>query len=77
MILGSISKRGNTYLRLLLIHGARTVMNWMKDKTDDLSLWAKRLIQRCGKHKTIVAIANKTAHMTWVALRKGVVRLPK
>lgn len=38
MMLGSISKRGNTYLRLLLIHGARTVMNWMKNKTDELSL---------------------------------------
>ncbi len=74
--LGAISKRGNAYLRQLLIHGARTVMNWMKNKTDYLSQWAKSLAQRRGKHKAIVAIANKTARMIWVALNKGVEALP-
>lgn len=74
--LGSMSKRGNQYLRLLLIHGARTVMNWMKEKTDSLSLWARQLIQRRGKHKAMVAVANKTARMVWVVLRKGIDALP-
>jgi transposase len=74
--LGSISKRGNRYLRLLLIHGARTVMNWMKNKTDDLSLWAKQLIERRGRHKAIVALANKTARMIWVVLNRGIDNVP-
>lgn len=74
--LGSISKRGNTYLRMLLIHGARTVMTWMKPKSDRFSLWAKALVQRRGKHKTIVAMANKTARMVWVALHKGPEAVP-
>ena len=56
--LGEISKRGNQYLRTLLIHGARTVMNWVKEKTDGFSLWTKQLVARRGKHKAIVAIAN-------------------
>ena len=77
MKLGSINKRGNRYLRLLCIHGARTVMNWMKNKNDAFSLWAKDLIERRGKHKTIVAIANKTARMIWVVLNKGIEHLPK
>lgn len=75
--LGSISKRGNTYLRVLLIHGARSVMNWMKSKDDDLSLWTKKLAQRHGKHKAMVALANKTARMVWVVLHKGVDALPR
>ncbi|MDH3693901.1 MAG: IS110 family transposase [Gammaproteobacteria bacterium] len=77
MKLGSISKRGNCYLRLLLIHGARTVMNWMKDKRDVFSVWAKALVERRGKHKAIVAVANKTARMVWVVLQKGVEALPQ
>lgn len=75
--LGSISKRGNAYIRLLLIHGARTVMNWMKNKDDTLSRWARQLSQRRGKHKTIVAVANKTARMVWVVLNKGIEALPR
>ncbi len=75
--LGSISKRGNAYLRVLLIHGARSVMNWMKAKDDDLSLWVKKLVQRRGKHKAMVALANKTARMIWVVLHRGVDALPR
>ena len=74
--LGAISKRGNRYLRTLLIHGARTIMNWMKNKNDQLSRWAKDVAQRRGKHKAIVAIANKTARMIWVVLHLGVQALP-
>jgi len=74
--LGEISKRGNQYLRTLLIHGARTVMNWIKEKSDGLSLWIKQLVARRGKHKAIVAIANKTARMIWVVLNKGIECVP-
>ncbi len=75
--LGGISKRGNVQLRLLLIHGARTVLNWASKKDDDLSLWAKSIVERRGKHKAVVAVANKTARMVWVVLNKGVDALPK
>ena len=74
--LGSMSKRGNQYLRVLLIHGARTVMNWMKDKVDGLSLWIKQLVERRGKHKAMVAVANKTARMVWVVLNRGIENVP-
>lgn len=74
--LKGMSKRGNVYLRTLMIHGARTVMNWASKKEDDLSLWIKSLTQRVGKHKAIVALANKTARMVWVVLHKGADALP-
>lgn len=74
--LGGISKRGNQYLRMLLIHGARTVMNWMKNKADYLSIWTKQLVERRGKHKAMVALANKSARMIWVVLNKGVENTP-
>lgn len=74
--LGSISKRGNVQLRVLLIHGARTVLNWADRRDDELSQWAKSVTQRRGKHKAVVAVANKTARMVWVVLNKGVEALP-
>ena len=75
--LQGISKRGNSYLRTLLIHGARTVMNWAQKKQDALSLWVQSLVQRRGKHKAMVALANKTARMVWVVLHLGVEALPR
>ena len=75
--LSGISKRGDNYLRVLLIHGARTVMHWASKREDDLSLWIKALVERRGKHKAMVALANKTARMVWVTLNKGVEALPK
>lgn len=74
--LGGISKRGNSQLRFLLIHGARAVLNWASKRDDQLSTWAKSVANRRGKHKAIVAIANKTARMIWVALTKGIEALP-
>lgn len=75
--LGGISKRGNCYLRTLLIHGARTVFNWAKKKDDELANWSKSVALRRGKHKAIVALANKTARMVWVVLHNGVSALPE
>jgi transposase len=74
--LSGISKRGNSQLRFLLIHGARAVLNWASKREDQLSTWAKSVAIRRGKHKAIVAVANKTARMVWVALTKGVDALP-
>jgi transposase len=50
-ILLGISKRGNTYLRSLLIHGARAVLKTVLHKTDKLSLWIKKIIKRRGYNK--------------------------
>ena len=74
--LAGISKRGNIQLRVLLIHGARTVLNWAKNRDDQLSQWAKSVADRRGKHKAVVALANKTARMVWVILNKGIDALP-
>lgn len=67
-MLMSTTKAGNPYLRYLLIHGARTVTTWCKNKNDRLSRWIKKLIERRGKHKAIVALANKCARIAWALL---------
>jgi transposase len=68
--MGGISKRGNAYLRKLFIHGARTVMNWCKSKTDALSEWVKRLESKKHPCKVVVALANKLARIAWAVLSK-------
>ena len=66
----STSKAGNNYLRTLLVHGARTVATWCANKTDRLSRWLQRLIERRGRCKAIVALANKCARIAWVLLTR-------
>jgi transposase len=63
-----ISKRGNGYLRTLLVHGARATLRWIGVKTDQRSKWVRALIERRGKNKTAVALANKNARIAWVLL---------
>ena len=65
-----ISKRGDTYLRTLLIHGARTVLRHAKHKTDRLSRWALALEARRGKNVAAVALANKLARIAWAVLAR-------
>ena len=67
-ILG-ISKRGEAYLRTLLIHGARAAVYAAKGKTDPLSRWINALLERRHANVVIVALANKTARMAWALLR--------
>jgi transposase len=69
--LGRITKAGDAYLRTLLILGARAVLAAAKDKTDAVSTWARKLEERRGYWKTVVAIAAKNARMAWAVLRKG------
>ena len=66
-----ISKRGNTYLRTLYIHGARAVLRHSANKTDRFSLWAQALLERRGHNKACVAVANKMARMAWVIMARG------
>ena len=66
--LGGITKRGNRYLRRLLIQGAWSVVR-NADKNDDrMSRWARQLVERRGKHKAVVAVANKMARIMWSML---------
>lgn len=66
-----ISKRGDKYLRTLLIHGARSVVNTLKDKDTPLANWVRRLIATRGKNKAVVALANKLARIGWAILKYG------
>lgn len=65
-----VSKRGDKYIRTLLIHGARIVMRHLKDKTDRTSGWARNLKERKGMNKATVALANKNARVIWCILAK-------
>jgi transposase len=70
-VLLGISKRGNRYVRSLLVHGARAVMRVAPRKKDRLSQWVTRLAIRRGKNKATVALANKLARIGWVLISKG------
>jgi transposase len=63
-----ISKRGDAYLRKLLVHGARATLRWVGLKADRRSQWLRGLLERRGKNKTAVALANKNARIAWVLL---------
>jgi transposase len=69
--LQGISKRGDRYLRTLLIHGARSVVNVSGKKTDPKSLWVMDKKVRGGHNKAAVALANKNARMIWAVLAKN------
>lgn len=63
-----ISKRGDAYLRTLLIHGARAVVRTASGHDDPLSRWVHALAVRRGVHKATVAVANKLARQMWAEL---------
>ena len=69
---GRITKRGDVYLRTLLIHGARTVMRYLDRKDDRKSEWVKAVKERRGFNKAAVALAAKHARILWAMLSKGV-----
>ena len=66
-----ISKRGNVYLRRMLIPGARAVLFRIKYDTGGFGQWVHRLAQRAPRNKVVVAIANKLARMAWAVLSSG------
>ena len=69
--LGGVTKRGNSYLRRLLIQGAWSIIRYVDKSDDRLSRWAKELIVRRGKQKAAVAVANKLARIIWSMLYRG------
>jgi transposase len=66
--LGGISKRGDVYLRTLLIHGARAVIAHSERKPDHADEWLKKLLARRNKNVATVALAAKNARIAWALL---------
>jgi transposase len=66
-----ISKGGQTYLRTLIIQGARAVIQRVERKTDARSQWLQNLKARRGTNRACVAYANTSARIAWVLLAKG------
>jgi len=66
-----ISKRGDRYLRTLLIHGARTVLSWQCRPGHELDPWLKGLLSRRAPNVGAVALANKMARTIWALLAHG------
>ena len=66
-----ISKRGDRYLRSVLIHGARAVIRTASNKNDRLSQWVTALAARRHPNVAAVALANKTARIAWAMLRNA------
>lgn len=70
-VLLGISKRGDRYLRTLLIHGARAVLSHHKDAANDYSCWVARKKSTLCHSKAAVALANKNARIIWSMLNTG------
>jgi transposase len=66
-----ISKRGDTYLRTLFIHGGRSVVYRARGKTDPRSLWIADKQRRLGTTRACVAVANKNARIVWSLIAHG------
>ena len=75
-VLLGISKRGDRYLRCLLVHGARAVVIRAAKKDDALSRWVNRLREQRGINKATVALANKMARIGWAVLAHETVYQP-
>ncbi|MET0068155.1 MAG: IS110 family transposase [Candidatus Thiodiazotropha sp.] len=66
-----ISKRGDKYLRTLLVHGARSAVSHIGDKQDALSVWIRKQLSTHSVNSTSVALANKLVRMAWAILSSG------
>lgn len=69
-VLLGISKRGDKYLRYLLVHGARAVMSRRKHLPTKKGLWLKSLEERRGRNRTTIALANKNARVLWAMMAR-------
>ena len=63
-----ISKRGDCYLRTLLIHGARAVIRVSERNVEQADSWLTRIVDRRNKNIATVALANKNARIVWALL---------
>ena len=67
-----VTKRGNTYLRMLLIHGARAALPGLAKQPTTLGAWLRSLLSRAHRNVVIVALAAKLARIAWAIIRRGV-----
>ena len=69
--LGSITKRGDMYLRMLLIQAAKSAVMTAHKRDDPISQWVHKLREKSGWQKAAVALANKNARILWAVMTKG------
>ena len=70
-VLGRITKHGNVYLRTLLIHGARAVLQCSAHRSEPKSRWVEAVRRRRGSTIAAVALAAKHARILWALLARG------
>jgi len=68
-LLGGISKRGDGYLRRLLIDGARAIVGWRKRSARTIDRWIGGLLSRRPMNVATVALANKSARVAWALMK--------
>ena len=66
-----ITRKGDSYVRTMAIHGCRSVVLHAEGKTDPLSLWIQRIKAQRGHNKAVVALANKLVRIAWVIIARG------
>jgi transposase len=66
-----ISKRGNVYLRQLLVHGARAILQCREKQSPGMSVWLGKLVARAHPNVVTIALANKMARTAWALLSHG------
>lgn len=69
--LGSITKRGDMYVRSLLIQAAKSAVMTAHKRNDPISKWVQDLREKSGWQKAAVALANKNARILWAVMTKG------
>jgi transposase len=69
--LGRITRRGDSYLRSLLVQGAKSAVLTAHKRDDAISRWALALRERSGWQKAAVALANKNARILWAVMTRG------
>ena len=70
-VLGRITKRGDTYLRMLLIQAAKSAVMTAHKRNDPISEWVFKLRENAGWQKAAVALANKNARILWAVMTRG------
>jgi transposase len=70
-VLGRITRRGDSYLRSLLVQGAKSAVLTAHKRSDPISRWALALRDRSGWQVAAVALANKNARILWAVMTKG------
>lgn len=69
--LGAITRRGEVYLRTMLIQGAKSAVMTAHTRDDPISKWAYQLREKSGWQKAVVALANKNARILWAVFVRG------